>query len=194
MFLHSILYPKKEADKKADAYEVVSPIVKDTTYTREYVAEIQSVRYVEVRSKIKGFIEKNYVDEGQSVKKGQLLFTLSFSEFEKELQKANAAMLPKVDLNISGGAQKNAYLEVANQLSNIKNLQVLNKLKKQQSKALKQSVDVSKELYKSALATYLEVLIAQQSALQSNLELINVTKQQRISRIKLYKALGGGWK
>jgi RND family efflux transporter MFP subunit len=81
---------KKEADKKADAYEVVSPIVKDTTYTREYVAEIQSVRYVEVRSKIKGFIEKNYVDEGQSVKKGQLLFTLSFSEFEKELQKANA--------------------------------------------------------------------------------------------------------
>lgn len=88
----------------------------------------------------------------------------------------------------------NAYVEVANQLSSIKSLQEVNALKKQQSEALKQSVDVSNELYKSARATYLEVLIAQQSALQSNLELINVTKQQRISRINLYKALGGGWR
>lgn len=81
---------KKEADKNTANYQVISPLVKDTSYTSNYVAEIQSVRYVEVRSKIKGFIEKNYVDEGQSVKKGQLLFTLSFLEFEKELQKANA--------------------------------------------------------------------------------------------------------
>ncbi|OAI13034.1 RND transporter [Methylomonas koyamae] len=88
----------------------------------------------------------------------------------------------------------NAYVEVANQLSSIKNLQEINALKKQQSEALKQSVDVSNELYKFARATYLEVLIAQQSALQSNLELINVTKQQRIARINLYKALGGGWR
>lgn len=88
----------------------------------------------------------------------------------------------------------NAYVEVANQLANIKNLQQINTLKKQQSEVLKQSVDVSKELYRSAKASYLEVLIAQQSALQSNIELINVTKQQRISKIKLYKALGGGWK
>ncbi|MCK9605488.1 MAG: TolC family protein [Methylomonas sp.] len=88
----------------------------------------------------------------------------------------------------------NAYVEVANQLANIKNLQQINTLKKQQSEVLKQSVDVSKELYRSAKASYLEVLIAQQSALQSNIELINVTKQQRISKINLYKALGGGWK
>ncbi|OAH99986.1 efflux transporter periplasmic adaptor subunit [Methylomonas methanica] len=82
--------PEKAPEKKTDTYQVVSPLVKDASYTSEYVAEIQSVRYVEVRSKIKGFIEKNFVDEGQSVKKGQLLFTLSFSEFEKELQKADA--------------------------------------------------------------------------------------------------------
>lgn len=88
----------------------------------------------------------------------------------------------------------NAYVEVANQLANIKNLKQINALKKQQSEALQQSVDVSNELYKSARATYLEVLIAQQSALQTKLEFINVTKQQRIARISLYKALGGGWK
>jgi len=74
-----------------DSHEVINPIVKDTSYASEYVAEIQSVKYVEVRSRIKGHIEKIHVDEGQAVKEGQLLFTLSFMEFEKELQKANAA-------------------------------------------------------------------------------------------------------
>lgn len=38
--------PKKEADKKADTHEVVNPILKDATYSHEYVAEIQSVKYV----------------------------------------------------------------------------------------------------------------------------------------------------
>ncbi len=86
-----------------------------------------------------------------------------------------------------------AYVEVANELANIQNLQQSNALKKQQSDVLKQAVETSKELYKYARATYLEVLIAQQSALQSNLELIDVMKQQRIATINIYKALGGGW-
>ena len=88
----------------------------------------------------------------------------------------------------------NATIEVANELSTIQNLQQINSLKKQQSDVLKQSVETSNELFKYARANYLEVLIAQQSALQSNLELIDVTKRQRISTINIYKALGGGWR
>jgi multidrug efflux system outer membrane protein len=87
----------------------------------------------------------------------------------------------------------NGYVEVANELSNIQNLEQIHSRKKQQSEALKQSVETSDELYKSARATYLEVLIAQQNALQANLELIDVIKQQRIATVKIYKALGGGW-
>ncbi|MGR8998197.1 MAG: TolC family protein [Gammaproteobacteria bacterium] len=88
----------------------------------------------------------------------------------------------------------NAYVEVANELSNIQNLQQINALKKQQSDELKQAVETSKELYKYARATYLEVLIAQQNALQSNIELIDVIKKKRIAAINIYKALGGGWR
>ena len=88
----------------------------------------------------------------------------------------------------------NAYVEVANQLSNLRNLQNIHTLKEQQSDVLKQSVEASNELYKTARASYLEVLIAQQSALQANLELIEVIKRQRISTINIYKALGGGWR
>jgi multidrug efflux system outer membrane protein len=88
----------------------------------------------------------------------------------------------------------NAYVEVANELSNIQNLQQINALKTQQSEVLKQAVDTSNKLYKYARASYLEVLMAQQNALQTNLELIQATKQQRLSAINIYKALGGGWK
>lgn len=88
----------------------------------------------------------------------------------------------------------NAYVEVANQLVAIENLQQVNLLKTQQNALLKKSVGTSGELYRTARATYLEVLLAQQNALQSNIELIGVIKQQRLSAINIYKALGGGWK
>ncbi|MFZ1747852.1 MAG: TolC family protein [Nitrospirales bacterium] len=88
----------------------------------------------------------------------------------------------------------NAYVEVANELSNIHNLQKINTLKKQQNEVLQQSVETSHLLYRYGRASYLEVLIAQRNALQSNLELISFAKQLRIAVVKIYKALGGGWK
>ena len=88
----------------------------------------------------------------------------------------------------------NAYVEVSNELSNINNLQNINTLKKQQNEVLQQSVETSHLLYRYGRASYLEVLIAQRNALQSNLELINFAKQLRLAVVKIYKALGGGWK
>lgn len=88
----------------------------------------------------------------------------------------------------------NAYVEVANQLTSIQNLAQVNTLKKQQNEVLQASVATANELYKYARASYLEVLIAQQSALKTKLELITVTKQQRLATINIYKALGGGWR
>ena len=88
----------------------------------------------------------------------------------------------------------NGYVEVANELSNIENLKKINTLKKQQSDVLIQSVESSTELYKTAKANYLEVLIAQQNSLQTQFELISVNKRQRIATVNIYKALGGGWR
>lgn len=87
----------------------------------------------------------------------------------------------------------NGYVEVANQLSNIKNLQEINSIKKQQGDILTLSVETSNELYKSGRANYLEVLLAQQNSLQTKLEVINTNKRQRIATVNIYKALGGGW-
>lgn len=88
----------------------------------------------------------------------------------------------------------NAYIEVANQLSNIDNLRKSYDLKEKQVQALTQSIDISTVLFRSARADYMEVLMTQRDALDSRFELIETKLQQLIARVSIYKALGGGWK
>ena len=87
----------------------------------------------------------------------------------------------------------NAYLEVANQLSMITNLQNSYDLKVQQVRALSESIDISNILFRSARADYMEVLLTQREALESKFELIETKKQQMNAFVNIYHALGGGW-
>ena len=88
----------------------------------------------------------------------------------------------------------NAYVEVANQLAKIGNLKSSYDLKAQQVEALTQSINISNELFKSARADYMEVLLTQRDALESKFELIETKKQQLNAMVNIYQALGGGWK
>ncbi|MET4082161.1 multidrug efflux system outer membrane protein [Pedobacter sp. UYP30] len=87
----------------------------------------------------------------------------------------------------------NGYIEVANQVSNISNLQKSYDLKSQQVTALTQSIEISNDLFKSSRADYFEVLMAQRDALQSKLDLIDTKKAQLNAVVSIYQALGGGW-
>ncbi|MCG9792540.1 TolC family protein [Flavobacterium algicola] len=87
----------------------------------------------------------------------------------------------------------NAYVEVANQLSKIKNMQQSFELKSQEVEALNQSVGISNDLFKSARADYMEVLLTQRDALESKFELIETKKSQMNAFVDIYRALGGGW-
>lgn len=88
----------------------------------------------------------------------------------------------------------NAFTEVSTQLSNIDNLEKGYTYKNQEVDALNKSIDVSNELFKSARADYLEVLMTQRDVLDAKLELIETKKQQLNAVVNVYKALGGGWK
>jgi outer membrane protein TolC len=87
----------------------------------------------------------------------------------------------------------NAYVEVANQIANIDNLDKNYALKKQQVDSLVQSIDVANQLFKSARADYLEVLLTQRDALEAKKQLIETKQKQIIAMVDLYKSLGGGW-
>jgi len=87
----------------------------------------------------------------------------------------------------------NAYIEVANQQSNIVNMRLSYDLRAQQVLALTQSIDISTRLFKSARADYMEVLLTQRDALESKFELVETRKQQMYAMVNIYQALGGGW-
>ncbi len=87
----------------------------------------------------------------------------------------------------------NAYAEVANQLSNMDNLDKNYQLKRKQVDALVQSIDISTQLFKSARADYLDVLLSQRDALEAKKDLIETKQKQIIAMVDLYKSLGGGW-
>lgn len=56
----------------------------------DYIADIESVRNVEIRSRLGGYLESIAVDEGQEVHENQLLFKLNDEYFQNELSKAKA--------------------------------------------------------------------------------------------------------
>jgi len=88
----------------------------------------------------------------------------------------------------------NAYVEVANQMAKIGNLSQKYNLKSQQVDALTQSTQIADDLFRSARADYMEVLLTQRDMLESKFELVETKKQQLNAMVDIYQALGGGWK
>lgn len=75
---------------QAAVFTVSAPVRRDTTIYNKYVCQIRSIQHIELRALERGYLQKIYVDEGQAVKKGQLLFQLLPIIYEAEMQKAKA--------------------------------------------------------------------------------------------------------
>ncbi len=88
----------------------------------------------------------------------------------------------------------NAGAEVTDALSQYDAAEQKIELRTKQLAALEKSVDYTKELLTYGSATYTEVLIAQQSLLNAQLNNVNDHIQQLSAVVSLYRALGGGWR
>ena len=81
---------KTEEKKEETKFLVTNPVVKDTTIIKDYVAQVKSIQHIELRAQERGYLQKIYVDEGQTVKQGQLLFQIMPKLYEAEMQRAQA--------------------------------------------------------------------------------------------------------
>lgn len=81
---------KKEEKEEVNKYTVTNPVSIDTSFTKQYVSQIKSVRNIEIRAQEKGYLQNIYVDEGQFVKQGQVLFRIMPGLYQAELLKAQA--------------------------------------------------------------------------------------------------------
>ncbi|MFY9309297.1 MAG: efflux RND transporter periplasmic adaptor subunit [Bacteroidia bacterium] len=81
---------EEEARDMETQYIVTSPLKKDTLINKEYVCQIRSIQHIDLRALEKGYLQNIYIDEGQFVKEGQLLFQIRPQIYQAELQRAQA--------------------------------------------------------------------------------------------------------
>ena len=92
LLLLSACTAKKEDAVETQTLEVSSPISVDTTIQQEFVADIHAVQNVEIRARVKGYLDRILVDEGKQVKKGQVMFTINSQEYVADLARAKAVL------------------------------------------------------------------------------------------------------
>lgn len=91
LFINASCESKKHEEHEEETKHLVSsPIQMDTSITADYVSQIHAYQHIEIRAQERGYLEKIYVDEGQHVKKGQLLFQIMPKLYEAEMQRAKA--------------------------------------------------------------------------------------------------------
>jgi multidrug efflux system outer membrane protein len=87
-----------------------------------------------------------------------------------------------------------AVSEVSDALVKVEKLHQQESILQERVKTLQLAIKNAKMLFKNGMAEYLEVLSAQASLLQSELELANIKREQLSANTELYRALGGGWR
>ena len=90
-------------------------------------------------------------------------------------------------------AIQTGFEEVTTDLRGLDNYRRVADLRQQEVAALSQAVAVANDLYTASYANYLEIVTAQRSVLDAELNLTEVRRQQFLLLIDLYRALGGGW-
>ncbi len=70
--------------------EVTTPYIKDTLITKDYVCQIHASKRIELRALEKGYLQKVFVDEGQTVTKGQAMFKIMPNVYNADLKKMKA--------------------------------------------------------------------------------------------------------
>ncbi|UKJ08011.1 efflux transporter outer membrane subunit [Solitalea lacus] len=87
-----------------------------------------------------------------------------------------------------------AVAEVTDALVKVDKIIEQERIEQTRVETLKSAVKNARLLYSSGMADYLEVLTAQATALQSELNLADIKRQRLSILVELYRSLGGGWR
>ena len=107
---------QSEEKESTQKYLATSTLQTDTTIVKDYVCQIHSISHIELRAQERGYLQKIYVDEGQFVKKGQLLFQIMPKLYEAEMQKAKAeAEFAKIEYQTTSRLAENNVVSKSEQ-------------------------------------------------------------------------------
>lgn len=109
LFLSSCGDEKKSQNQAGNQvldYKTLSISPRKVVLETNYPATIEGEQDVEIRPKVDGFIERIYIDEGATVKKGQILFAINAPQYTQEVNTGQAA------INIAEANVKAAQMDV----------------------------------------------------------------------------------
>ncbi|MCP9763650.1 efflux RND transporter periplasmic adaptor subunit [Lacihabitans soyangensis] len=90
LLIFSCKKENSQNNEKIETYPVTTPVQVSPNVNVDYVTQINGIQNVEIRSRIKGYLDKVLVDEGKYVKKDQVMFTIYNPELKEHLAKATA--------------------------------------------------------------------------------------------------------
>lgn len=101
LLLYSCAEKKKpEKVNTPKDYDVLTLQPRQATTFNDFPANIEGQEIIEIRPMVDGYLEAIYVQEGATVKKGQLLFKIKNPQYEQAVVTANAAIKSAVaDVN-----------------------------------------------------------------------------------------------
>ena len=84
---HETAPPESHGEAVHHAHQIIvtSPVRKDVISTQAYVCQIHSCKHIEIRALEGGYLKDVHVNEGQSVKKGELMFKIVPTLYEAKL-------------------------------------------------------------------------------------------------------------
>jgi multidrug efflux system outer membrane protein len=86
-----------------------------------------------------------------------------------------------------------AFREVEDALVAVRQLQIQVEASGRQVEAARRAVELAGDRYQGGVDSYLTLLDAQRVLFDAELDESGLQRQQRVSMVQLYKALGGGW-
>ncbi len=87
-----------------------------------------------------------------------------------------------------------AFADASASLARLEATDALVELGKTRKAAMEGAVAGADLMYRAGKADYLEVLLAQQVALDAEIDVIDAWRNQQLAFVLVYKALGGGWR
>jgi NodT family efflux transporter outer membrane factor (OMF) lipoprotein len=122
--------------------------------------------------------------------------TLTQTLFDGGRRRAqNEQVLAAYDATVASYRQSvlNAFQEVEDNLAALRVLAEESQVQESAVQSASRSLDLSINRYKSGVASYLEVLTAQNALLTGQRTAVTILWRQMVSSVQLVKALGGGW-
>ena len=194
---------------------VTSPIAKDVTLTQQYVCQIHSRRHIEVRALESGYLKSINVNEGQAVKKGDVMFnilpTLYSAKRDADLAEAQLAQVEYdntkslVDQNIVSTQElKLAKAKLAKALAQVKLAQaevnfadlkapfdgIIDRLHEQEGSLIEEGAMLTTLSDNSVMWVYFNVpesrYLEYQESLQANPDQSNLDVQLKLANHKIF--------